>query len=320
MWNALDHCIQIILELGPNALIAKADLKDAFRIIPIHPQDYRLLGFVWEGSYYYDKCLPMGCSISCQIFESLSSSIQWILTQKLAVSLMSHILDDFIFFGPPSSPICQRSLKTFMVLAQSLNLPVKAEKTVLPSTQVELHGILVNTETMELVLPLDKLQRAVDQINHMMSCKKIELVKLQSLIGLLNFACRAIVPGRAFLRRLIWLTKGIYRKHHHVRLTNEARRDLKVWYQFLEPSNCVGFVRHTQAVLRCVRIRVRGYFWEWLASDTVPFSLADLKYCNQRTAPYSPCSTAVVCPVKKSPHLILYRQWSSGACHKQYHI
>lgn len=168
-YETLDHCVKLILELGPRTLIAKADLKDAFRIIPIHPDDYRLLGFMWKDAFYYDKCLPMGCSISCQIFESLSTSIQWILTCKLSVPHMSHILDDFIFFGPPSSPICKRSLDTFMVLAQSLKLPVKEEKTVLPSTKVELHGITVDTITMELTLPPDKLSRALTQIRSMVS-------------------------------------------------------------------------------------------------------------------------------------------------------
>lgn len=48
--------------------MAKTDIEDAFRIIPIHPSDYHLLGFIWEGQFYYDKCLPMGASSSCQIF------------------------------------------------------------------------------------------------------------------------------------------------------------------------------------------------------------------------------------------------------------
>ena len=62
-YELLDHC-----SLGPNCQMAKADIKDAFRIIPIHPNDHKLLGFSWQGKFYYDKCLPMGCSVSCQTF------------------------------------------------------------------------------------------------------------------------------------------------------------------------------------------------------------------------------------------------------------
>ena len=35
---------------------------------------------------------------------------------------------------------------------------------------------------------------------------KVSKRELQSLIGVLNFACSVVVPGRPFLRRLIYLT------------------------------------------------------------------------------------------------------------------
>ena len=38
--------------------MGKTDIKDVFRIIPIHPDDYKLLGFSWQGAFYHDKCLP----------------------------------------------------------------------------------------------------------------------------------------------------------------------------------------------------------------------------------------------------------------------
>ena len=44
--------------------------------------------------------------------------------------------------------------------------------------------------------------------------QKVTLRELQSLIGLLNFACLVVVPGTAFLRRLINLTIGVKRPHH----------------------------------------------------------------------------------------------------------
>ena len=40
------------LQTIPNAWMAKADIADAFRLIPIHPSDYNLTGFYLEGYYY----------------------------------------------------------------------------------------------------------------------------------------------------------------------------------------------------------------------------------------------------------------------------
>ena len=58
---------------------------------------------------------------------------------------------------------------------------------------------------------------------------------MQSLIGLLNFACG--VPGRAFLRHLIDLTCSVTRPFHWIKLSCEARKDLKTWKHFVEHFN-----------------------------------------------------------------------------------
>ncbi len=63
---------------GPGCFMAKTDIKSAFRIIPIHPSARPLLGMEWRGLYYYDRCIPMGCSSSCKTFEIFSTSIEWI--------------------------------------------------------------------------------------------------------------------------------------------------------------------------------------------------------------------------------------------------
>ena len=236
-YETLDVCIEIIQRIGRGCLISKADLQDAFRIIPIHPDSYRFLGFQWLGRYYYDKCLPMGCSTSCHIFESLSQSLQWILINKLGVRFASHILDDFIFFGHPESNECQTFLNTFLALSEQINLPVKQSKTVLPSTRVILHGIEVDSLEMKIRLPQDKVIAAREFIDKMYNRKKVKLQQLQSLIGTLNFACRVVVAGRTFLRRLIDLTKGVQNPHNYIRLNNEARKDLAAWKLFLDQFN-----------------------------------------------------------------------------------
>ena len=90
---------------------------------------------------------------------------------------------------------------------------------------------------MEIRLPLDKLGKLKDQLNHFKFKKKATLRELQSLIGLLNFACSVVPPGRAFLRRLIDLTIGLSKPHHHRRLNKEARSDIQAWLIFVESFN-----------------------------------------------------------------------------------
>ncbi|XP_068723346.1 uncharacterized protein [Montipora capricornis] len=71
--------------------------------------------------------------------------------------------------------------------------------------------------------------------------RTVKLKELQSLIGLLNFTCQVIVPGRAFLRRLIDLTKGVRQPHHHIRLCKGSKQDLLLWMRFLDEFNGKSF-------------------------------------------------------------------------------
>lgn len=236
-YETLDHVIQSVLQNGKGSLIAKADIESAFRIIPIAPKDYHLLGFSWEDKFWYDRCLPMGCATSCQIFEKFSCAVQWIMKERFGASDMSHILDDFIFVGPAKSHKCQTDLNNFLSLAAQVEIPIKNEKTVQPSAVVDVHGVELDTIKMETRLPLEKITKIRSMLETFLLRKKVTLRELQSLLGLLNFATKAIVPGRAFSRRLIQLTVGVSRPGHRIRLNREAKADLLAWKTFLKSFN-----------------------------------------------------------------------------------
>lgn len=237
-YELFDHVARMITALGRGCLIAKTDVKAAFRICPVSPLDYYLLGFKIGEQYYHDRVLTMGCRSSCQIFERFSTAIQDILRIFYHVTDISHILDDFIFMGNARSGECQRGLEAFHHLATKIGLPIKEEKTVQPTTSIVLHGLLVDTHSMTASLPADKLQRVINQCQDMLSRRKVKLKQLLSLIGLLQFATKVTPGGRAFLRRLIDLTCGVSNLEFYVRLTHSAKADLAMWYRFM--SNYSG--------------------------------------------------------------------------------
>lgn len=86
----------------------------------------------------------------------------------------------------------------------------------------------------EARLPKEKLNKCLNMICEFLQRKKVTLQEIQSLCGLLNFACSMIVSGRAFLRRLFDLTRGIQKPHHRVRLTRGCKDDLLVWKELLQ--------------------------------------------------------------------------------------
>ena len=65
--------------------------------------------------------------------------------------------------------------------------------------------------------------------------------EIQSLTGLLNFACSVVIPGQAFLRCLIDLTLGVVHPHFRIRLSPEVKADMLVWQTFLSGFNGRSF-------------------------------------------------------------------------------
>jgi len=82
-------------------------------------------------------------------------------------------------------------------------------------------------------LPADQLQKCWR--------RKVTLMELQSLLGLLNFTCSVILLRHAFLHRMINHTKGGCRPHHHIHLTKEMKSGIIVWLTFLEQFNNQAF-------------------------------------------------------------------------------
>lgn len=197
-YQSVDTAITIIKQLGRGALLAKTDLENAYKQIPIHPDDFELLGFMVDNKYYFDKTLPFGLSYSCNLFEKFSSALQWILESKFSVLHCVHILDDFLFISPPNSSKCYSALLAFYQLAKDIGLPIKSAKTVYPTTTLTFLGLELDTLKMEIRLPLDKLTQLKAEIKKFQTKHSATLKELQSLIGMLNFACNVVPPGRTF--------------------------------------------------------------------------------------------------------------------------
>ena len=239
-YHTIDDAVAHIKELGKEAYLAKTDIKSAFRIIPVHPTQHHLLGMSWKGQFYYDTTLSMGCSISCSIFERFSTAIQWVALNKLGIKCMVHVLDDFLIIAPLRTE-AQQHLHVFLEFCTRTGIPIAQEKTEGPARSLTFLGILLDVPNSTMQLPQDKLEKCKQLIRQHQSKSTATLKELQSTLGHLNFACRALVPGRAFLRRACALTHKAAKPYHHIKITKEARADFDTWGKFLESYNGRSF-------------------------------------------------------------------------------
>ena len=119
----------------------------------------------------------------------------------------------------------------------------QTKKTEGPVKKIVFLGLLLDSEKQTVEVPRDKLEELKAKINKTLSLKKVQLKALQSLIGSLNFVCRAVGPGRPFLRRLIVSTKGLKQPHHVTRVTAAMKSDLHMWLKFFDKFNGVSLFR-----------------------------------------------------------------------------
>ena len=152
-------------------------------------------------------------------------------------AMFTKMLSKYTIF----STVLSKIVALFLRLCSYLGIPMAPDKTVGPSTTISFAGIELDSQSMEARLPRDKIHKCTTFISQFLRRKKVTLQELQSLLGLLNFACAVVKPGRAFLRRLIDLTLGIRSAHLLIRLTSEAKADLRLWVFFLSKFNGKSF-------------------------------------------------------------------------------
>ena len=59
-----------------RALMAKFDVKAAYRNIPIHPDDRFLLDMKWRDQFYVDLVVPFGLRSAPFIFNSVAEAVE----------------------------------------------------------------------------------------------------------------------------------------------------------------------------------------------------------------------------------------------------
>ena len=107
--------------------MAKLDIQHAFRLCPVHPADWPLLGYMWQDKFFVDIRLPFGSRSSPFIFT------QFALLFVFGVKNVIHYLDDF-FVCSTTKVLCQNEMDVMQSAFSELGVPLAPEKIVGPST------------------------------------------------------------------------------------------------------------------------------------------------------------------------------------------
>ena len=108
----VDDVVAHLSHHGTATLLFKIDIQHAFRNVPVHPEDWCMLGMKWNDQYHIDKVLPFSLRSSPAIFNLLANAVCWILRENYGLKSLEFYQDDFIGVGPAPSSNPQTSTAT----------------------------------------------------------------------------------------------------------------------------------------------------------------------------------------------------------------
>ena len=149
-----------------------------------------------------------------------------------------NYLDDYLFVAAMGR-LCNLQVNKFNEVCEMICFSVAKEKTEWATEVLVFLGLLLDCILKTICIPKEKITRALELIDQVLSSKKRKatILQIQRLAGYLNFLCKAIVPGRTFTMRLYAIIPDKLLPHHHIKVPRDILLDLQMWKQFLnEPQ------------------------------------------------------------------------------------
>ena len=247
-YTHFDEATTMVRNTGPNCLLTKIDIKHASRLLPVLPAQWILLGMCWLSQIFIDTRLPFGLRSSPAIFNRFADAVCWIFNFILRIPNLMHYSDDFLLVSPPDIDVATKEKDSVLAGFAFLGIPIALDKLLGPLTILTFLGIDIDSTTMTMKIPDEKLDELGTLLPKWLNRKKCIKRELLSLIGKLSFVCRVVRPGRPFLRRLITLSTKAKQNNHHIDITSEARKDIQWWLTNLPLLNRLSIIPDSSTI------------------------------------------------------------------------
>lgn len=242
-YSSVDDAVKAIQDSG-DPYLCKIDLKDAYKAVGIHPSDWHLLGFRWDlmglgDQVYFSKVLTFGLRSAPAIFGRFGGALELFMADQGVESRVVRYVDDFLLIAESES-LAANHLDIMITVARQAGFAIQDTKVTPPTKVAEFLGIVIDVQKSELRISEERVSEIRALLAAWRDRQHSSKRKLLKLIGKLAFAARVIRSGRAFLGRLIGISKKVKGLHHRVKISGEARRDIIWWDRCLESHNGVS--------------------------------------------------------------------------------
>ena len=183
----------VVPNVTPYSYMATVDLQDAYRSVPIHPEDRKHFGLSWnfgEGPIYLtDNVLCFGSKCSAFIFNRLTDAVSHYM--KSQGYTCYNYLDDFIVIADSFENA--RSAQLFLIKTlRYLGFYISWKKVISPNAYCGYLGIDIDAKNQRLLLPQNKVHKLHEELSFWQNKRTSTKLQMQRLCGTLNFCCKVI--------------------------------------------------------------------------------------------------------------------------------
>lgn len=267
-WDSLDLAVR---HLVPHVFMARLDISAYYRHFMVHPSQWHLQGFEWQGVHYVDSRVQFGLRLAPELAHRFTMFIKRVLHAN-GVCAVVGVMDDYLLLHCDYRA-CLVMLAVAAALLADLGFKVnfKPGKTMPPARVQKFVGVIINSARFTLSLPRDKLDGLLQDIRLALQRRTVPRKLLQRVVGKMQWASRVIFGARVFMRSCLDGLSTVLHPGHHVSVTSHMKGDLLWWLHHagrfnglmsLSPRLLTHFV-YTDACLSpepCVGVFCAGAF------------------------------------------------------------
>ena len=164
--DGMDVFLEQLEDEGRGAMLAKEDLTDAYKHIPVRWEDWRLQAMAWGDRLFVDTRLMFGTSSSAGIFDRFDALLLQIavMLSKISKRKAMRFLDDVYGVESRHGKRLEGFLHSYRVVCDRVGAKLDPRKRVPPATSTTILGIEFDTVEWSWKISEEKARKIFDKI------------------------------------------------------------------------------------------------------------------------------------------------------------